>query len=73
MSTSSAARPSGVSPPLTTDNANDHSGVIVVIAAFYVVLVLTALLARIFASYSRHKPSMQPDDYIFGILVVGES
>jgi hypothetical protein len=69
MTTASRTLPSGVSAPLTTNNDNDHSGLIVVIAAFYLVLVLSALVGRVYSSYHRH--IIQTDDYLFGVLVVG--
>ncbi|KAJ5819521.1 hypothetical protein N7474_005112 [Penicillium riverlandense] len=71
MTTVSRTLPSGVSAPLTTNNDNDHSGLIVVIAAFYLVLVLSALLGRVYSSYHRH--IIQTDDYLFGVLVIAAS
>lgn len=68
MSTPSTTLPSGVSPPLTANSGNNHSGLIVVITAFYLVLVLSSLVARVFSSYHRH--IIQQDDYLFGALVV---
>ncbi|KAJ5089555.1 hypothetical protein N7532_008239 [Penicillium argentinense] len=71
MSTSSTALPSGVSPPLTTDNADNHTGLIVVITAFCLVLIVASLAARVFSSYQRH--ILQQDDYFFGALVIVSS
>ncbi|KAJ5623662.1 hypothetical protein N7490_012267 [Penicillium lividum] len=68
MSATSTIWPSGVSPPLTTDNDHDHSGLIVVITAFSLCLVLFSLAARTFSSY--HRNSLQRDDYTFGALVL---
>lgn len=65
----SSSLPAGVSPPLTTDNPNNHSGLIVILASFYIVLVLTALGARTYASVQRR--IIQQDDLLFGALVVG--
>ncbi|KAJ6178284.1 hypothetical protein N7519_008745 [Penicillium mononematosum] len=59
---------SGVSPPLTTDNDHNHSGLIVVITAVNLCLVSFSLAARTFSSY--HRNSLQRDDYTFGALVV---
>ena len=66
---SSSPLPSGVSAPLTTDNPNNHSGLIVIITSFYIVLIIVALTARIYASFQRR--IMQHDDFLFGVLVVG--
>ncbi|KAJ6134890.1 hypothetical protein N7512_000050 [Penicillium capsulatum] len=68
MSTTATTLPSGISAPLTTDNENDHSGLVVIFAAFGLLLVLAALGARIHSSYHRH--TVQRDDYTFGGLVV---
>lgn len=65
---SASSLPPGVSPPLTTDNPNNHSGLIVILASFYIVLVLTALAARTYASFQRR--IIQEDDLLFGVLVV---
>ncbi|KAJ6081569.1 hypothetical protein N7499_006443 [Penicillium canescens] len=64
---SPTAYPPGVSPPLTTDNENDHSGLIVIITALFLVFVLISVAARAFSSYKRHL--IQRDDYFFGVLV----
>ena len=68
MSANSTTVSSGVSPPLTTDNNHNHSGLIVVITAFNLCLVLFSVAARTFSSY--HRNSLQRDDYTFGALVV---
>jgi hypothetical protein len=65
---SPTAYPPGVSPPLTTDNENDHSGLIVIITALFLVFVLISVAARVFSSYKRRL--IQRDDYLFGALVV---
>ncbi|KAI9373609.1 hypothetical protein BJX61DRAFT_552104 [Aspergillus egyptiacus] len=62
------AFPPGVRAPLTTDNENDHSGLIVVITSFFLVLTLGSLSARVFSSY--RKRIVQYDDYVFVALVV---
>jgi hypothetical protein len=62
------AWPSGVSAPLTLNNGNNRSGVIVIITAFSFVLVMVALAARVFSSYQRH--TVQQDDYLFGMAAV---
>jgi hypothetical protein len=62
------AWPSGVSAPLTVENNNNHSALIVLITAFSLVLVVAALAARVFSSYKRH--TVQRDDYLFGMAVV---
>ncbi|KAL4919025.1 hypothetical protein BDW62DRAFT_217135 [Aspergillus aurantiobrunneus] len=67
MSTSTTFPP-GVRAPLTADNDDDHSGLIVVITSFYLVLTLSALSARVFSLY--RKRVVQLDDYAFAILVV---
>jgi hypothetical protein len=71
MSASSSPLPSGVSAPLTTDNPNNHGGLIVIITSFYIVLIIVALTARIYASLQRR--IMQHDDFLFGVLVVRRS
>ncbi|KAJ5360016.1 hypothetical protein N7517_009207 [Penicillium concentricum] len=57
-----------VSPPLTTDNDHNHSGLVVVITAVTLCLVLFSLAARIYSS--QHRDSLQRDDYTFGALVL---
>ncbi|KAJ5951284.1 uncharacterized protein N7479_009697 [Penicillium vulpinum] len=68
MSTTSTTWPSDVSPPLTTDNDHNHSGLVVVITAVSLCLVLFSLAARMFSSYHRNR--LQRDDYTFGVLVL---
>lgn len=68
MSATSTTWPSGVSPPLTTDNDHNHSGLVVVITAVNFCLVLLSLAARTFSSYHRNR--LQRDDYAFGALVL---
>ncbi|KAL4778898.1 hypothetical protein BJX76DRAFT_120664 [Aspergillus varians] len=68
MSATSTPLPSGVSPPLTTDNDHNHSGLVVVITAVSLCLVLFSVAARTFSSY--HRNSLQRDDYTFGALVL---
>jgi hypothetical protein len=68
MSASPTTSATDVSPPLTTDNDHNHSGLVVVITAVNLCLVLFSLAARSFSSY--HKNSLQRDDYTFGALVV---
>lgn len=63
--------PSGVSPPLTTDNDDNHGGLVVIMASLALVLVLASLAARIYSASQRH--IFQRDDLLFGILVVGWS
>ena len=65
---SASSLPPDVSAPLTVDNPDNHSGLIVILASFYVVLVITALAARIYASVQRR--IIQQDDLLFGVLVV---
>ncbi|KAL4882459.1 hypothetical protein BJY04DRAFT_41449 [Aspergillus karnatakaensis] len=60
--------PAGVRAPLATDNDDDHSGLIVVITSFYVVLILASLSARVFSLSRKH--FVQKDDYVFAVLVV---
>ncbi|KAL5334285.1 hypothetical protein BJX70DRAFT_378693 [Aspergillus crustosus] len=60
--------PPGVRAPLATDNENDHSGLIVVITSFYLVLILASLSARVFSLSRKH--IVQQDDYAFALLVV---
>ncbi|CAG7993870.1 unnamed protein product [Penicillium salamii] len=64
----SSSFPPDVSAPLTADNPNNHSGLIVILASFYIVLVITALAARTYASFQRR--IIQQDDLLFGVLVV---
>ncbi|KAJ6020726.1 hypothetical protein N7540_006230 [Penicillium herquei] len=68
MSTASSAWPSGVSAPLTVDNENNRSGLIVVLTAFFLVLILASVTARAFSSW--HRRSVQTDDYLFGLLAI---
>lgn len=68
---SSTPLPSGVSPPLTTDNEYNHGALIVIMTSFTLVLVLSSLAARIYSAAQRH--IFQRDDLLFGILVVGRS
>lgn len=68
MSATAKTWPSGVSPPLTTDNDHNHSGLVVVMTAFNLCLILFSLAARTFSSYHRNR--LQRDDYTFGALVV---
>jgi hypothetical protein len=63
--------PSGVNPPLTTDNDDNHGGLVVIMTSLALVLVLASLAARIFSAVQRH--IFQRDDLLFGILVVGWS
>lgn len=67
MSTSTF--PPGVRAPLTADNENDHSGLVVVLTSFYIVLTLASVLARVFSLH--RKRIVQADDYVFAGLVVG--
>ncbi|KAL2838124.1 hypothetical protein BJY01DRAFT_220280 [Aspergillus pseudoustus] len=60
--------PSEVRAPLTTDNDDDHSGLVVVITSFYIVLTLSSLAARLFSSH--RKRVIQKDDYVFAALVI---
>ncbi|OQD81370.1 hypothetical protein PENANT_c028G02694 [Penicillium antarcticum] len=64
---SPTAYPPGVSPPLSTDNENDHSGLIVIMTALFLVFVLISVAARAFSSFRRHV--IQRDDYLFSALV----
>ncbi|KAJ5164773.1 uncharacterized protein N7500_006603 [Penicillium coprophilum] len=57
-----------VSPPLTTDNDHNHSGLVVVITAVNLCLVLFSLAARTFSAYQRK--GLQRDDYTFGAFVL---
>ncbi|KKK14037.1 hypothetical protein AOCH_006922 [Aspergillus ochraceoroseus] len=68
MSTPPKSFPPGISPPLTLDNADNHSGVVVVITSLFLVLTVAAFAARAFSAYQRH--NVQRDDYIFTILVI---
>ncbi|KAL4945623.1 hypothetical protein BDV06DRAFT_230376 [Aspergillus oleicola] len=69
MSTpNSSTLPAGVRAPLTADNEDDHSGLIVVLTSFYLVLILAAVSARVFSLY--RKRAAQPDDYVFAGLVI---
>ncbi|KAF3390613.1 hypothetical protein F1880_009397 [Penicillium rolfsii] len=65
---SSTPLPAGVSPPLTTDDENNHSALVVIMTSFALVLVLSSLAARIYSATQRH--IFQRDDLLFGILVV---
>lgn len=72
MATASATPlPWGVTPPLTTDDEDNHGGLIVVMTSLSLVLVLSSLAARIYSVVQRH--NFQRDDLLFGILVVSRS
>ncbi|KAL4786502.1 hypothetical protein BJX76DRAFT_355049 [Aspergillus varians] len=60
--------PPGIRAPLSADNDNDHSGLVVVITSFYLVLILSSLAARAFSLY--RKRLVQWDDYVFALLVI---
>ncbi|KAJ5735245.1 uncharacterized protein N7483_000370 [Penicillium malachiteum] len=68
MSTAPSASPSGVSAPLTVDNENNRSGLIVVLTGFYLVLILASVAARAFSLW--HRRSVQTDDYLFSFLAI---
>ncbi|KAJ5609007.1 hypothetical protein N7528_009574 [Penicillium herquei] len=68
MSTASSAWPSGVSAPLTVDTEDNHSGLIVVLTGFCLVLILASVAARAFSSW--HRRNIQTDDYLFGLLAI---
>ncbi|KAJ5792076.1 uncharacterized protein N7503_008054 [Penicillium pulvis] len=59
--------PAGITAPLTVDNEYNHSGLIVVLTAFTLVLFIVAIAARI--NSSSQKASFQPDDFAFAALV----
>lgn len=60
-----------MSAPLTTDNPNNHGGLIVIITSMNIVLIIVSLAARVYASLQRR--IVQQDDVLFGVLVVGLS
>ncbi|KAJ6010407.1 hypothetical protein N7451_001819 [Penicillium sp. IBT 35674x] len=60
--------PAGITAPLTVDNDYNHSGLIVVLTAFTLVLFIVAIAARI--NSSTQKASFQPDDFAFAALVI---
>ncbi|KAJ5827166.1 hypothetical protein N7447_003929 [Penicillium robsamsonii] len=64
----SSPLPPGISPPLSTDNPNNHSGLIVVITSLYLVLIIVALVTRISVSFTRR--IMQHNNLSFGVLIV---
>lgn len=66
---SSSTYPPGIRAPLTTDNEDNHSGLIVVITSFYLVLILFSVSARLFTLH--RKRLVQLDDFVFAFLVVG--
>lgn len=68
---SSSTYPPGIRAPLTTDNEDNHSGLIVVITSFYLVLILFSVSARLFTLH--RKRLVQLDDFVFAFLVVGNS
>jgi nitric oxide reductase large subunit len=55
-----------MSAPLASDNGNNHSGLVVVITAIYLVLVLASVIAR-FSAYQRR--TIQHKDYLFSGIV----
>ncbi|KAJ5683313.1 hypothetical protein N7462_006478 [Penicillium macrosclerotiorum] len=65
---SSDSWPSDVSAPLTANNDNDHSGLIVVLTAVCLCLYIVAIAARVYSSVQ--KSSLSPDDYTFAALVI---
>ncbi|KAJ5267106.1 hypothetical protein N7478_009914 [Penicillium angulare] len=64
---SSKSWPSGVSAPLTVNNDNDHSGLIVVLTVVCLCLHLLAIAAVIFSSFQ--KSTLPPGGYAFAALV----
>ncbi|KAJ5093408.1 hypothetical protein N7456_009269 [Penicillium angulare] len=64
---SSKPWPSGVSAPLTVNNDNDHSGLIVVLTAVCLCLHILAVVAVIFSSFQ--KSTLPPGGYAFAALV----
>lgn len=60
-----------MSAPLTTDNPNNHGGLIVIITSMNIVLIIVSLAARVYASLQRR--IVQQDDVLFGVLVVSLS
>ncbi|KAL2793909.1 hypothetical protein BJX66DRAFT_305064 [Aspergillus keveii] len=60
--------PPDIRAPLTADNDDDHSGLVVVITSFYIVLTLSSLAGRLFSSH--RKQVVQRDDYVFAALVI---
>ncbi|OJJ00876.1 hypothetical protein ASPVEDRAFT_40381 [Aspergillus versicolor CBS 583.65] len=65
---SSSTYPPGIRSPLATDNENNHSGLIVVITSFYLVLTLFSISARLFTLH--RKRLVQLDDFVFAFLVI---
>jgi hypothetical protein len=59
---------SGLTPPLTVNNATNHNGVITVITSFALFVVLGSLGIRVYSAYSRRV--RQLDDLTFAVTVV---
>lgn len=68
MSSFTRAWASDVSAPLTVNNDNNHSGLIVVLTAVCLCLYIVAITARIY--YSGQKRNLSTDDHTFVALVV---
>ncbi|OOQ82822.1 hypothetical protein PEBR_37460 [Penicillium brasilianum] len=68
MSSFTRAWASDVSAPLTVNNDNNHSGLIVVLTAVCLCLYIVAITARIY--YSGQKRNLSTDDHTFVALVI---
>ncbi|KAJ5344702.1 hypothetical protein N7452_002706 [Penicillium brevicompactum] len=60
--------PSGLTPPLTSNNETNHNGVITIITSFALSMVLGSLGIRVYSAYSRRVHQL--DDLTFAATVV---
>ncbi|KAJ5630327.1 uncharacterized protein N7484_010427 [Penicillium longicatenatum] len=68
MAVAFSSTPPGMTPPLTVDNDENHSGLITIILSFAMFLVLGSLGIRVYSAYARHARGM--DDFFFALIVV---
>jgi hypothetical protein len=67
MTALSGSPPSGIAPPLSKDNDNDHSGLIVIVTSLALFLILASLSVRIYAASKR---ALGLDDCVLVAVVV---
>lgn len=69
MAVAFPSTPPGLTPPLTENNDENHSGLIAIIMSFAMFLVLGSLGIRIYSAYARRARGI--DDRFFAFIVVG--
>ncbi|KAJ5801970.1 uncharacterized protein N7503_004420 [Penicillium pulvis] len=68
MAVAFPSTPPGMTPPLTVDDYENHSGLITIILSFAMFLVLGSCGIRVYSAYARHAGGM--DDIFFAFIVV---